>query len=147
MFGFLFGALCLGGLYMVLKHPRHGFGRRCHGHGFRRYGLYRAFQHLDTTPGQEKAIVAAIDELENEAGDLRSKVRASRQAVGTALRGEHLDEAVLESLVAQHTSDFAAFGARAISMLGKIHEVLDPEQRRRLARLIESGPWGLAGFR
>ena len=155
MFGFIFGALCLGGLFMVMKHHGHGFhhghGHGCgHGHrgrGFGRHGLYRALAHLDTTPGQEKVIVAAVEELKDDASDLRSKVMASRQAIGSAIRGESLDEAALESLVAQHTSDFAAFGARAIAALAKIHEALDPEQRKRLARLIESGPWGFAGMR
>jgi Spy/CpxP family protein refolding chaperone len=161
MFGFLFGALCLGGLFALIKgrrygfhsgwHHRHHFGHGGHGcsrHGFGRFGLNAALDHLDTTPGQEKAIVAALDELRDEAWDLRSKVLESRRTVGGAIRGERLDDAALESLVARHTSDFAAFGARTIAALGKVHEVLDPEQRKRLARLIESVPgWGFAGMR
>jgi Spy/CpxP family protein refolding chaperone len=160
MFGFVFGALCLGGLFALIKgrrygfhhhrgwHHRHHFGHGCHRRGFGRFGLHFALDHLDTTPGQEKAIMAALDDLHDEASDLRSRVFSSRRTIGEALRGERLDESALESLVAQHTSDFAAFGARAIAALGKVHEVLDPEQRKRLARLIESGPgWGFAGMR
>lgn len=160
MFGFVFGALCLGGLFAVLGGARHGHHHHhCGGHGWRgghrwrrgrgfgRSALYTAFEHLDATPGQEKVIQAVLDELKDDTASLREKLTATRQSVAAAFRAEHLDEAALESLVAQHTSDMASFGARVIGALGKVHEALDPDQRRHLARLIESGPFGFRGAR
>lgn len=162
MFGFVFGAMCLAGLVALLTRGPHAFHhrRRCYHdgehfgpcgrrhRGFGHHGLHAAFHHLDTTPGQEKAIRAALEELRDGAAELRDKVFASRKDVGAALRDDRLDEGVLEELLARHTTDLAELGARAIAALRKIHEALDPEQRRRLARLVETGPrWGFAWMR
>ncbi len=149
MFGFLIGAACLGGLAALLHRPHHHhfghhYGHGCHGFrgGSRRRsaGLYFAFQRLDTTPGQEKAIIAAIDEFREGARTLRNKVRASRTEVAAALRAEHFDAARFDAVVARHAEDFATMGSGASVALGKIHEALDPEQRQRLARWLESYP-------
>jgi len=66
MFGFIVGAACLFGLVRVLRHARHGhfghhgpFGRFRGGFGPRMM-LRGLFERLDTTPGQEKVIAAAI---------------------------------------------------------------------------------------
>lgn len=147
MFGFLFGAICLGGLASMLFHrPRH-YGRHGHcGSGFRgrwgraRYGINMAFDRLDTTPGQEKAILAALDELRESARDIRSKVASSRGDVADALRSEHFDSDRVHTVVARHAEDFATLGSAVTTTLAKIHEALDPEQRKRLARWLDSGP-------
>ena len=46
-------------------HRHGGYGRRGWGHrgGWRRHALYSPFERLDATPGQEKAISGALDEL------------------------------------------------------------------------------------
>ncbi|HEY3496143.1 MAG TPA: hypothetical protein VGK73_15700, partial [Polyangiaceae bacterium] len=59
MFGFLFGSICLIGLFVVISRSRrwHGFGRHRHGyrHGFGpRAALHGLLERLDTGPGQEK---------------------------------------------------------------------------------------------
>ncbi len=149
MFGFLFGALCLGGLAAMVFHRPHRFGGHCHhghhghGRGLRRFALHRALERLDTTPGQEKVIVAALDELTDAARHARSKVVASRGEVAAALRGEHFEAATVDAVLARHAEDVAGLGSAARSALAKIHEALDPEQRKRLAGWIEAGP----GFR
>jgi len=153
MFGFIFGALCLGGLAALFMHRPRGFhrGRGCSGyrhHGFGRYGLNAILERLDTTPGQEKAIIAALEELRDEAGETRAKFFASRRELGAAIRAEHFDAGPLEDMLGRHVADLSELGSRAIQSLSRIHEVLDKEQRARLARMIEHGPgWGFSGVR
>lgn len=149
MFGFLFGAICLGGLASMLFHrPHHHYGHfgHCGPGGFRgrwgrrHFGIHMAFDRLDTTPGQEKAILAALDELRESARGIRAKVASSRGDVADAMRGEHFDSERVHTVVARHAEDFATLGNTVTSTLAKIHEALDPEQRKRLARWLDSGP-------
>ena len=73
MFGFVVGTLCLVGFVSVYRrrgwrrHGFHGWHAGRHGRFGRRGGwaLYRAFEELDTSPGQEKAIRSALGELKN----------------------------------------------------------------------------------
>jgi Spy/CpxP family protein refolding chaperone len=151
MLGFVFGALCLGGLVALFYTRPRGFHRwgACHGRrGYGRHGLYAALERLDTTPGQEKVIVSAIGDLKDSAGETRAKLQASRREIGAAIRADSLDHTALEDLMARHVTDLTELGSRAVHAIGRIHEVLDPEQRARLARMIEHGPgWGFAGGR
>ncbi|MFZ5895730.1 MAG: Spy/CpxP family protein refolding chaperone [Myxococcota bacterium] len=147
MFGFFFGAICLGGLAALLfSRPHHRFGHRGHCGGFGgrygrgRYGINMAFDRLDTTPGQEKAILAALDELSESARGVRSRVASSRSDVADALRSDHFDSDRVHNVVARHAEDFATLGNSVTATLAKIHEALDPEQRKRLARWLDSGP-------
>ncbi len=144
MFGFVVGTLCLVGFVSVWRHR--GFGRGRHGRHFghfgrgRFFGLYRVFQELDTSPGQEKAIRAAVAELREQMGELRPQVNQARQRVASALLDEHFDGASLEANLQRQSLELGRFGAAVTAALGKIHEALDPDQRRRLARVVESGP-------
>ncbi|MGC4095427.1 MAG: periplasmic heavy metal sensor [Polyangiaceae bacterium] len=146
MFGFFFGAICLGGLAALLFKPHHRFGHRRHcGPGWHgrfgraRYGIDMAFDRLDTTPGQEKAILAALEDLGESARAMRSKLHGSRGEVAEALRAEHFDSERVNGVVARHAEDFATLGNAFTTTLAKIHEALDPEQRKRLARWLDSG--------
>lgn len=143
MFGFFFGGLCLIGLSALLwSRPRLGrFGRGCHGRGHGRYGLYGVLDRLDTAPGQEKAILAAVDELRDMTHPLHERVRQSRAELAGALRGDRFDDQAIDGVVRRHSEDLTALGAAFASSLRKVHDALDPEQRRKLARIIESG-WG-----
>jgi Spy/CpxP family protein refolding chaperone len=150
MFGFLIGAACLGGLIALGFHrPRHhfgwhhGFGRH---HGFGggrfqrdRFFLNAAFERLDTTPGQEKAIMAAISDLRDNARSVREKLRGSRGEVAAAFREEEFQEDRVRAAVERHTGDLVELTDTAAQTLAKIHEALDAEQRERLARWLESG--------
>lgn len=150
MFGFIFGTLCLGGLFALMFGHRRGFrhGHRCGHHGrFGRFGLHAALEHLDTTPGQEKAILAALDELQDAAAEVRSNFGSSRKDLGAAIRAERLDEEALGSLLARYSSELSDLGGKAIVALARIHDVLDDQQRKRLARLVEAGPFGFVGLR
>ena len=152
MFGFLIGFASLVGLIAVLKRGR-GCGRGWHGghhhhrHGWRgghrgggRRGWLRfLFQKLDTTPGQEKEIAAAVDGFVEQARELKREGKTSRDDVAKLLRTESLDEVTLGELFGRHDERLRELHKAFADALGRIHQSLDPEQRARLAELIEGG--------
>ena len=80
MFGFIIGTLSLIGLVKVLRHGR-GWGHGWHGGGYggrRNWMLRRLFQRLDTTPGQEKVITEAFEELQEKARGIREQFMNAR---------------------------------------------------------------------
>lgn len=152
MFGFLMGTACLVGLFWVLKGPRH-FGHGCHGFGSRsgherfdgrrgfggRAFLHWLFERLDTTPGQERVIRAAADDLFDRVWAARREVDDSRKDVARAVRAESFDAEAMGEAFAKHDSAMAELRKALIDGLAKAHEALDERQRQRLAELIESG--------
>ena len=109
MFGFLFGTLCLIALIVLVRRGRWGHGHGCgYGRGRWRHGpggfgsrwLVRGlFERLGTTPGQEKAVVAAMDELREALGGQKVEWNLSRKDLAQALRVERFDaRAQLEKL-------------------------------------------------
>lgn len=153
MLGFFIGAACLVGLAAVARgrHHRH-YG--CHGghhHGFghrgfgARFFFRRVLERLDTTPGQEKVIREAIHDLQDEAYGLRREIRGTRSEIADALRAPELDKALLDRVFAKHDEVIEKLRASLVSSADRVHSTLDEQQRKRLADMIESGPWGLAG--
>ncbi len=158
MFGFLIGIASLIGLIAVLRSGRHCGGRGWHGgwhgrghhrHGWRsgpRGPLRWLFEKLDTTPGQEKEIAAAVDEFIEQARALKREGKASRDDVARVLRNESLDETQLGELFSRHDDALREVQKAFAGTLGRIHGALDPAQRAKLADLIESGPrFGFGG--
>jgi len=153
MFGFVFGTLCLVGFVSVLRRRgwrRYGgcggghfggrhFGGRHFGHRAG-WAMYRAFEALDTSPGQEKAIRGALSELRRELFELRPELHAARSQVAQALGSERFDAPELEASFERQLTSLGRIGPVLSRTLGQIHEALDPDQRRRLARFIELGP-------
>jgi hypothetical protein len=146
MFGLLFGTLCLIGLVVVLARGRRGFRRYGHwhghgyGHGFGpRAALNAMLARLDTAPGQEKVIVAAVEEFMDRARESGRKVRDTRSDLATAVRGDHVDESRLTEVFGDHDAALSNVRQAAVDALRKIHEALDERQRKLLADLVESG--------
>lgn len=155
MIGIFFGILCLVALVTVWRgrHGRgcfggswghHRFGRGRRGGRGRHLGLYRLFEDLDTSPGQEKAIRSAVDELRHSLGELRPRFLEARQSVATALSNDTFDAAGLEQAFEAPLADVARSRGAWVIAFGKIHEALDADQRRRLARFVEALPYGHA---
>lgn len=151
MFGFIVGTLSLIGLIKVARWGRYGHGDRNAG-GPRRWMMRRLFQHLDTTPGQEKVIASAAENAERVMYQAREQFFRARGAYGKAVRGETFDSATVnEAFDAQQASVDEVKKAVREGMQ-QIHEALGPEQRNRLGDLIEFGPsrmhggWGRGRF-
>lgn len=149
MLGFFIGTACLIGLVAVARRGRrHFYGHHGGWHGRRggggRYFFNRVLGRLDTTPGQEKVIRSAIHELGEEAWGLRSEVRATRGEIAAALREPELDKTRLDGVFAKHDELLERLRASLLRSAEQVHGTLDERQRKQLADMIESGPWGYA---
>ena len=154
MFGFFIGTACLIGFAALARRGRHhhfyGHGG-CHGgggwHGRRMGGhfLNRILGRLDTTPGQEKVIREAISDFKEEAWGLRGEVRGTRSEIAQAIRAPELDKAIIDRVFAKHDEVIEKLRASLLRTAEQVHGTLDERQRKQLADMIESGPWGYAG--
>jgi hypothetical protein len=147
MFGFFMGTACLVGLIAVARRGRGHHGH--HGwHGRRGFGgrffFHRVLDRLDTTPGQEKLIRTAIQDLKQEAWTLRSEVSGTRSELSAALRGPEVDKALIDRVFAKHDEVIEKLRASVLRATDQVHGTLDERQRAKLADLIESGPYGLS---
>ncbi len=106
--------------------------------------VYSLLERLEATPGQEKAILAALDELKNIAVELRGIGRDVRADVARAIRGPMFDDVALEGATARIDDATLKLRAAARAAIAKIHDVLDDRQRKMLADIIDSswrGAW------
>ena len=155
MFGIFFGVLCLVAFVAVWRgrfrrgcYGGYGYGRRFGRgrHGWRGgyFGLYRLFEELDTSPGQEKAIRSALGELRQSLAALGPRLKETRHSLAAAFSSDSFDanavERVLDAPLEHVSHERGAF----VSAISKIHEALDADQRRRLARFVEALPYGHA---
>lgn len=148
MFGFLFGTACLLGLTATFAR-RHHDGHHCRGDrsggfrsGRRRFVLNRLLDRLDTTPGQEKVIRETFDTLLDTFHDARDEFRGTRGDVARAIRGDTLDRAAIDAVFDRHDQVIDRVRQNALDAFAKVHETLDERQRKILAEIIESGPFG-----
>jgi hypothetical protein len=129
------------------RHERHGWGGD--GGGWDEDGPRRSrrgswflrglFEQLETTPGQERVVVEAVEELREAARKVRGEGRQTMEDVGKAMKSPVFDEALFGDLFSRH--DVALEGVRKafVGAAAKIHDVLDEQQRERFARLVSSG--------
>jgi len=146
MLGFLIGAVCLAGFIAVARRGR------CHGRRFggggpghrgrhgRRFILRHLFEELETTPGQEKVIKGAVDEVTEAVHGFKSQLHRSRGTLADVLRSDAVDENVLGELLSHHDDELDAVRKALVGALARVHDALDEGQRKRLADLLESGP-------
>jgi hypothetical protein len=116
------------------------FGPRRPGGFGRRFVMRGIMDRLETTPAQERVIVAAVDEFHEAAGKLRGEARRSRGDVAAAFRKPSFDEVLLGELYARHDTALEELRKAFVGVGAKVHDALDEKQRARLADLIESGP-------
>ena len=133
MFGIIFGSVCLVGLTWVLA-------RRPHWRPWQRMApLYRVFQELETSAGQEKAIRQAVHEVFEDAKRYREQWQLSRKDIAHALKQESFDQQALDMALSRHDDDLVKARRQSVDLLSRLHAVLDTRQRDKLARFVESG--------
>jgi len=161
MLGFLFGTACLVGLVWVFKRGHHrgcGYGHG-QGHG-RRHGHWRGergswmlrwiYERLDTTPGQEKVIRSATEELFDKFREAKRTVQDSRGDVARAFRADDFNAEILGDVFSRHDGALDELRRAVVGALAQVHDVLDEKQRARLAEILESMPgrrWGGGPYR
>jgi Spy/CpxP family protein refolding chaperone len=145
MFGFFIGTACILGLAVMAargRRYRHGYGAGHHG-GFRRRGLRRVLERLDTSPGQEKAILIALDALRDRGKEMAQGLGETRKSVAAALRAEQLDPRAFAAIFDEPLARVSALREELTKAVATIHETLTPRQKEQLSSLVEAGPpWG-----
>jgi uncharacterized membrane protein len=128
-----------------------GGGFRAFGGRMRKRFVVRAIlEHVRATPAQERAIGAAFEEFRDEIKRVGGgEGRRTRQEIVDALRRPTFDGVVLGEQFARHDTVLESARKAFVGLVAKIHDALEPEQRDRLAELIERGPrffGGLGGW-
>ncbi len=176
MLGFILGAVCVVGLAKALRRRRawhhfgyDGYGAHAPACGSRsrfpwgdgggmdyrgprgragRWVLRSLFERLETTPGQERVILAAFEELQQNRQALREEAKQTRADLARAVGGGLIEDSTLEDSFARHDRLLARLRVSFTEALKKIVEVLDEPQRKHLAGWLEGGffrqgaPWG-----
>jgi Spy/CpxP family protein refolding chaperone len=132
--------------------PRWGGGFRSrwahggHGGGIGgSFWLRMLYTRLDTTPGQEREIRSALEELRERGRDAKSGMLDTRESLGRAIGGDTFDDSAFEVVSARVDATSEKMKDALVSALKRIHGVLDPKQRERLAELVSKGAFGRWG--
>jgi hypothetical protein len=107
----------------------------------KRFFIRSVLSRVNATPAQERAIGDAFQEFRDDIKKLGGgEGRRSRQEIADALRRPTFDGVVLGEQFARH--DTVLEGARKsfVGLVARVHDTLEPEQRSRLASLVERGP-------
>lgn len=109
-------------------------------------GLYHLLAELDASPAQEKAIRQEVERVRGKLGELREEKGRTRADLARAVRGESYDEEALADLFVRHDDLLRGLREELAGALGRVHVVLDEDQRARLAGILERGrPRGFGG--
>jgi len=146
MLGLFIGTVCAVAVVKMLRR-RHGYG------GFGRHSWYRGptrgprwllrgfFERLDTTPGQEKAIVLAFEQLGGSRSAVREEIQRTREDLARAVAGGWIDDRTLEETFARHDRLLAQLRVAFVESLRAATEALDERQRKQVGHLIEGRAW------
>lgn len=126
-----YGGTCGPRGFRGFRRGRHRFG------GGRRAALHWVLRELDTTPAQERAIVAELEAFEQRARAAADLVRGARGEVAQALSGDELDEAALAAATSRWDSASDLVREAAAATLRAVHGHLDASQRRKLGELVD----------
>src|SRR5207237_4397956 len=105
----------------------------------RRWMLRWFFQRLETTPGQERVIVQAVERLTENRAAIRDELKQTRADIARAVEMGLVDDATMEETFARHDRLQAQLRVVAVDALKTITEALDERQRKILAGLVARG--------
>jgi uncharacterized membrane protein len=101
----------------------------------------RVLEHVRATPAQERVISAAVEEFRDELKkNVGGEGRRTRNEIVEALRRSTFDGVLLGEQFARHDTILENGRKSFVGLVAKIHDALEPEQRERLADLVERGP-------
>jgi Spy/CpxP family protein refolding chaperone len=128
------------------EHGRgRGYGMHGGGHGddgghfgVRRPLRYLAYR-LELDEKQTAEVARVLDELKTERAQVAVDERRAVSAFADALSGDALDSAKLGEAAASRVRSAERLRDAVVTALGRIHAVLDAEQRKQFAFLIRTG--------
>lgn len=117
-----------------------GFGPG-RGYGAKRFFVRHILEHVRATPAQERVVSAAFEEFREEMKkNVGGEGRRSRKEIVEALRRSTFDGVLLGEQFARHDTILESGRKAFVGLVAKVHDALEPEQRERLADLLERGP-------
>jgi hypothetical protein len=155
MLGLVFGTICVVGLVKVLRRVHGGhfcrYGGNFYNHGGRRrlggrWMLRSLFERLDTTPGQEKAIVSALDRLREERHLVREEMMETRAAMARVVQDGLVDDASFDDTFARHDRVLSQVRVSLVEAVKTVVEALDERQRKELGALLTGRFFARRGF-
>jgi Spy/CpxP family protein refolding chaperone len=84
-------------------------------------------------------LATILDDLKIERAQASVDHRRSTSAFADAVLGEKLDEAKLDQIRQERVKSAERVQTSVAQALGKIHALLSPEQRKKLAYLLRTG--------
>ena len=95
------------------------------------------FHELEVTPSQRSSLESAFRGFKDEARGIKSALFGGRHDLAEALRGEDLDVDLLGSTLAGGDETLDRARRAVANLTAEVHKILDPEQRERLADILE----------
>ena len=106
--------------------------------GVRRPLRYLAYR-LSLDERQTAEVARILDELKTERAQVAVDERRAVSAFADALEADALDAAKLDEAASSRVRSSERLKGAVVKALGRIHAVLDPEQRKQFAFLIRTG--------
>jgi Spy/CpxP family protein refolding chaperone len=125
-------------------------GRRWHGHSHSRsdyhasgFGVRRPLRYmahkLDLDDEQVDTLAAILNVLKTERAQARLDEQRSIAGIADAVGGDDFDKDAAAEALSARVEAAERLKEEVLTTLQKTHEMLDPEQRKRLAYLLRSG--------
>jgi len=108
------------------------------GFGVRRPLRFLAFK-LDLSEKQVSDLAAVLSDLKTERAQAAVDQRRTTAALADAVAAEAFDEAKAKGAAEERTRSSERVQQAVVSALSRIHALLEPEQRTRLAYLLRTG--------
>ncbi|WP_237757778.1 Spy/CpxP family protein refolding chaperone [Anaeromyxobacter sp. PSR-1] len=138
MSSFLSGALGALAVLLAAGLVRAAAFRRWRHRGPARAGWL--LRRIGATPEQERAVRAELDALSEAFRALRADAHPLRGDLADLIVAPTLDALRVREAIDARLASASALRARVAEAIARVHGVLDPTQRERLAILLHEGP-------
>jgi Spy/CpxP family protein refolding chaperone len=108
------------------------------GFGVRRPLRFLAFK-LELEEAQVTELATVLSELKTERAQAAVDQRRTTSSLAEAVTGDSFDEAKAKAAADERTKSTERVQAAVVRALGRIHALLKPEQRAKLAYLLRTG--------
>lgn len=109
---------------------------------FRQRLLGHVFRKLETTPGQEQVILSALYGVKSAAAQIKYDLKEARPQLADMMRSSEFDESFARGWMASRERALSDLKPEIIASLKQVHDVLDPEQRKKMGDLLEASERG-----